>query len=344
MPSIIYQGQSYECKERESVLDCLTARGVVVPSSCHAGLCQTCMMHAVKGKVPEPAQAGLKATLAAQNYFLACSCYPEEDMEVALPDASAVKISATVVDVKPLNAEIACLQLKPVAEFNYLAGQFVNLYKDALTARSYSLASVPGTGEHLQFHIRKIPNGLVSNWVHETLKAGDNVEISSAVGDCFYVPGKSDQNILLIGTGSGLAPLYGIIRDALLQGHRGTIKLYHGCETVTALYLVSELRALAARHPNFSYTPCISGTPAPQSDVPGGYTSGMVLDIALAENPQLSGWRVFLCGHPLMVNTGKREVFFAGVSMQEIHADPFENALASSSQTNNSNTAPVTTA
>lgn len=326
MPRIIYGGQSYVCNKQESVLDCMTAHGVTIPSSCRSGLCQTCMMRAVKGKVPLAAQIGLKPTLAAQNYFLACSCYPEEDIEVALPASGIGKITATVVEVTPLNAEIVCVQLRPGVKQHYQAGQFINLYKDAVTARSYSLASVPEIDDYLQLHIRKVPNGLVSNWVHETLRAGDSVVISEATGDCFYVPGKADQNLLLIGTGSGLAPLYGIVRDALSQGHRGIIRLYHGCDTVAVLYLVQELRALAARYPNFSYTPCISGTGSAPSDVPGGYTSGMVLDIALAENPQLSGWRVFLCGNPQMVTTGKREVFFAGASMQEIYADPFENA------------------
>jgi len=333
MPRIIYDGQSYECKEQQSVLDCLTAHGVTVPSSCHAGICQTCMMQALKGNVPKSAQAGLKDSLTAQKFFLACSCYPDEDMEVMLPEAGVGKTTATVVDVTLLNAEIARLRLQPKAEFKYKAGQFTNIFKDAHTVRSYSLASVPGTDEYLQFHIRRIPNGLVSNWIHEYLKAGDEIEISNATGDCFYVPGNADQSILLIGTGSGLAPLYGIIRDALFQGHQGTIKLYHGCETPESLYLVNELRTLSSRYPNFSYTPCISGTCTPHNNVPGGYACGMVLDIALAENPELSSWRVFLCGHPRMVATGKKEVFFAGASMRDIYADPFENAAAASVQT-----------
>jgi ferredoxin-NADP reductase len=319
------------------VLNCLTAHGVPVPSSCHAGICQTCMMHAVNGKIPLSAQAGLKPTLAAQNYFLACSCYPEEDIEVSFPEAGVGKFSATVIDVKPLNSEVTCLQLRPETQIKYKPGQFISLFKDSVTARSYSLASVPAIEEHLQLHVRKVPKGLVSNWVHDELKAGDKLEISDAAGDCFYVAGNQDQNLLFIGTGSGLAPLYGIIRDSLLQGHQGSIKLYHGCETVDGLYLVKELRALSLRYPNFSYTPCISGSIASQDAASGNFAIGMVLDIALAENPQLSGWRVFLCGHPQMVNSGKREVFFAGASMQDIYADPFENALANSSQTSDRN-------
>lgn len=71
MPKVIYGGQSYECGE-QSVLDCLTAQGVHIPSFCHSGLCQTCMMLAISGNDPEKTKAILTDTLAVQNYFLSC--------------------------------------------------------------------------------------------------------------------------------------------------------------------------------------------------------------------------------------------------------------------------------
>lgn len=314
---VIYGGQSYECGE-QSVLDCLTAQGVPIPSSCHSGLCQTCMMQAVSGNVPEQAKAGLKDTLAAQNYFLACICHPQEDIEVVLPDAAMGKLEARVTGVEYLNADILGIRLKPSQPFEYRAGQFINFFKDATTARSYSLASVPALDEELFINVRRVPNGLVSGWIFDNLKAGDNVTISEAAGDCFYVSGNPEQNILLIGTGSGLAPLYGIIRDALRNGHKGKISLYHGSYNTEGFYLVEELRKLAQAHPNFSYVPCVSEGEAPQ-----GSKRGMVLDVALDDNPDLSGWRVFLCGHPDMVKSAQQKTFFAGASMRDISADPF---------------------
>jgi len=317
MPKVIYGGQSFECGE-QSVLVCLTAQGVQVPSSCHSGLCQTCMMQAVSGTVPEQSKAGLTDTLAAQNYFLPCVCYPQEDIEVVLPDANMGKLEAEITDVEYLNTDILGIWIKPSRPFTYKAGQFINFYKDATTARSYSLASVPALEDELFLNVRKVPNGLVSGWIFDNLKAGDTVTISEAAGDCFYVPGKPEQNILLIGTGSGLAPLYGIIRDALRNGHTGKISLYHGSYNVDGFYLVDELRMLAQAHANFSYIPCVSEGEAPQ-----GYAMGMVLDVALTDNPDLSGWRVFLCGHPEMVKSAQQKTFFAGASMREIFADPF---------------------
>ena len=317
MPKVIFGGQSYECGEL-SVLDCLTAQGVHVPSSCRSGVCQTCMMQVVSGSVPENAKSGLKDTLAAQNYFLPCICHPQEDIEVALPDVAVGKLQAQVSGVEYLNADILGIKLKPSRPFEYKAGQFINFFKDDTTSRSYSLASVPALEDELFLNVRKVPNGLVSGWIFDHLKAGNTVTISEALGDCFYVPGKPEQSILLIGTGSGLAPLYGILRDAIRNGHSGKIKLYHGSYNIDGFYLVAELRNLAQTYSNFSYFRCVS-----EGEAPEGYISGMVHEVALKDNPDLSGWRVFLCGHPEMVKSAQQKTFFAGASMRDIFADPF---------------------
>lgn len=317
MSRITYDGQSYECGPN-TVLETLAAYGVAIPSSCHSGLCQTCMMQATKGAVPDAAQAGLKPTLAAQGHFLACICHPQEDLHITLPSKGQNRITAHVSSIEKLNGDILGIRLKPARAFSYRAGQFINLYLDDTTARSYSLASVPALDDELYLNVRKVPGGLVSGWIFDQLKTGDSITISEAIGDCFYLPGKAEQNILLVGTGSGLAPLYGIIRDALLNGHRGKIKLYHGSYNAAGLYLVSELQRLAQTHANFTYVPCLS-----EQEAPSGYAQGMVLDVALRDNPDLTSWRVFLCGNPDMVNAAKRESYLAGAAMHDIHADPF---------------------
>jgi NAD(P)H-flavin reductase len=276
------------------------------------------MMQAVSGTVPEKSQAGLTDTLAAQNYFLPCVCFPLDDIEVKLPDADMGKLQAQVTGIEYLNADILGIKLKPSQPFAYKAGQFINIFKDEVTARSYSLASVPALEDELFLNVRKVPNGLMTGWIFDNLKVGHNVTISEAAGDCFYVTGKPEQSILLIGTGSGLAPLYGIIRDALSNGHKGKIALYHGSYNAEGFYLVDELRKLTQTHSNFSYVPCVSEGAAAE-----GYALGMVLDVALKNNPDLSGWRVFLCGHPEMVKSAQKKTFFAGASMRDIFADPF---------------------
>ena len=317
MPKVTYGGQSYDCEE-STVLDCLTAQGISVPSSCRSGLCQTCMMKVVSGNIPGKSRAGLSDALIAQNYFLPCVCNPEEDIEVILPDSTPGKIQVQVSSIEYLNANIIGIKLKPSLPFEYRPGQFINFFKDENTARSYSLASVPELEDDLFINVRKVPGGVVSGWISEHLKPGDTVTISAATGNCFYVSGNPEQNILLIGTGSGLAPLSGIIRAALHHGHQGKISLYHGSYTREGLYLTEELRNLAQSYSNFSYFPCVSGEATDEQ-----IRQGMVFDVAIQDNPSLKGWRVFLCGHPEMVKSAQRETFFAGASMRDILADPF---------------------
>ena len=60
--------------------------------------------------------------------------------------------------------------------------------------------------------------------------------------------------------------------------------------------------------------------------MPEGYIAGRANEVALQEHSDLSHWKVFLCGHPGMVNETKKKTFLAGASFQEILADPFEFA------------------
>ena len=324
MPKLIFNSKTYDCAENETVLDTLQGHGIAIPSSCRSGTCQTCMVRAVQGTPPKASQKGLKATLKAQNYFLACCCNPQEDLEVALPDTDAARIKVTVQSIQTLNHDIVSLGLQCDQPVEYRPGQFINLFKNSALGRSYSLASVPSYDPYLQLHIRKVPDGRVSGWVHDDLKLGDIVEISYPIGNCFYAPGDPAQGLLLIGTGSGLAPLYGIVRDALSQGHTGSIRLYHGGRNPQGLYLVDELRALALQYKNFTYTPCVSGAlPAA-----GGYATGRAPDVAMADIPKLSGWRIFLCGNPDMVKATKKKAFLTGAAMKDIYADAFTLAAA----------------
>jgi NAD(P)H-flavin reductase len=318
MVKIRFDGRSYDCGETQSVLEALTTHGAPIPSSCRNGICQTCLMQALCGELPADAQRGLKETQQQQNYFLACSCYPQSDLEVVLPDQMGTRAKAMVHSIEKLNAEIALVRLISESPLNYKPGQYINLFREDSLARCYSLASVPDDDYHLHLHVRRLPQGRMSSWIHDELKVGDALDISGAMGDCFYVPGNEDQPLLLIGTGSGLAPLYGIVRDALRARHVGQVALYHGSRSAADLYLMEELRELALRHPNFRYTPCVSG-----EEVPSGHAAGRALSVALSDTPSLKGWRVYVCGHPDMVATTKKKTFLAGASMKDIYSDSF---------------------
>lgn len=316
MASILFEDKTYDCNSGESVLDCLTRNGVLLPSSCRNGVCQTCMMHAVSGNIPEPAQKGLKDTLKIQGYFLACVCRPEQDLEIRQANTESMRHSGIVSAMELMNESVMRLRLRPIEPVEYQAGQFINLlHHDA--ARSYSLASLPGDGE-LELHVRHVPDGQVSSWIHQKLQLNDSIEFHGPAGDCFYVPGNPEQPLLLVGTGTGLAPLYGILRDAIARGHTGEIHLFHGSLHRDGLYLVDTLQYLASTHDNVHYIPCVL-----RGEAPEGGTIGAIDDVVINSLPKLNGWRSYLCGDPEIVRRLQSKIYLAGASMQEIHADAF---------------------
>jgi len=320
-PRLTFEGRQFERGEL-SLLDCLLGQGVAVPSACRAGVCQSCLMRVVGGEVPERARQGLSATQLARRLFLACQCYPTDDVEVARPDSALESHAADVVAVRALSEDIRELRLRPRGPYAYHAGQFLQLrggtpaLQDA--PRNYSLASVPGLDADLLLHVARVPGGRVSGWVFDAARPGDAVVVSESRGNCFHVPGSPARDLLLIGTGSGLAPLQAIARDALRQGHAGRVALFHGSRLARGLYLGDELAALGAAHGNFHFQPCVSDEPATAP-----IFAGTPLDAALQAHPDLGGWTVYLCGNPAMVESARLAVFLAGAGSAAIHADPF---------------------
>lgn len=313
--------QLVACQSGESLLDALLREEIEMSHGCHQGDCQSCMMRSLDSSPPIEAQHGLTDKLKEQNYFLSCLCYPQKTMRIAYRHHTDFVTYGTVNTKKNLNTETISLTLDIEDPFEYYAGQFVNLQREDGLVRSYSIANNSIHRKQLTFHIRRLVGGRFSGWVHEGLKIGDCLAVSEPQGLCYYQADKPEQPLLLIGTGSGLAPLAGIINEALHHGHQGDIHLYHGSRDVNGLYWVKEMQYLANAHESFYYTPCVS-----QDESTAPVITGRASNLAFNTLSDLKGWRVFLCGHPDMVNDSKRQAYLSGASLADICADPFHVA------------------
>ncbi len=314
---LIYKGQSLELLPDESVLECLLRHGEEVGYSCRSGHCQACL---VQGEgAPSDAQVGLKPTLIDQGYFLACQARPTTTIEV-LSTTSGERFETQVLDHTIISDGILQLRLDVPEGFDYRPGQFINICHPSGAIRSYSLASYHDES-FLELHIRKIESGLVSSWLHDEVQVGSSLTLQGPHGSCFYVGGKSDQTLILAGTGTGLAPLWGIARDALTQGHYGDIHLFQGALSSHRLYMRAELEKLESLTPNFKVHFCalenargrVSSTPIDE----------LARDVAKNETQA----RAFLCGDPNLVKKLQRSLFLSGLASQDILADPFLPAV-----------------
>jgi NAD(P)H-flavin reductase len=157
------------------------------------------------------------------------------------------------------------------------------------------------------------------------LSENQNAELAlrGPAGDCFYLKDRPEEPLLLAGTGTGLAPLIGIVRSALDSGHRAPIHLFHGSKERDGLYLSSELVELSQKHELLSYAESVLQLSKPMDNYGQGPDNKDLLSQVKEKFPSLRGYRVYLCGNPEFVYKMRKQCFLAGAAMQAIHSDPF---------------------
>ena len=158
----------------------------------------------------------------------------------------------------------------------------------------------------------------MSEWLHNEAQIGTRLWLQGPAGNCFYLPGNAEQPLLLAGAGTGLAPLYGIARDALRRGHTGPVWLFHGALTPSGLYLVEDLQKLERAWPNFHYVRSVL-----RDGESGKVELGPLDHCILQRFPKLAGWKGYVCGDPSLVNSLRKKLFLAGMASQAIYSDAF---------------------
>lgn len=316
---ITYQGRTHDVAEGKTVLEALLEAGEPIPNACLAGACGSCMLRVRSGPIPAEAQVGLRPALRALGYVFSCQCRPRAPMALD-PLGEGMLLPASVIAREALSGQVARVTLELAEPADMMAGQYVTLHRDGV-ARSFSLARV-GERQRLELHVRRTPGGAMSPYLCDAAKAGDELVVQGPFGQCVYMPDSPEQPLLLAGTGTGLSPLWGVLHDALAEGHVGPIHLFHGALSPEGLYLVDELRALAARHPNLHYRPSVV------TGASEGLEQGPLDAVVARHVPRTTGMRVFLCGAPDIVATLKRRVFLAGAALADIASDAFLPAVS----------------
>lgn len=303
-----YEGRKIQAAPGETVLDALLRSGEPVGHGCKAGVCQACLVRVLSGPVPAKARQGLALPVAQQGGALSCCLKVDEALDI-LPfrEEDLPRVAAKVARVRHLSPDVIEVRLE--APLDVRPGQFVRVKQEGIE-RAYSVAETTGS-EHA-FHIRLIPGGQMSAlWAQ--VQPGNLFTLQGPFGRSVYDPTHPDRPLLLIGSGTGLAPLWGVLNDALARGHRGAISLYHGAACSAGLYYRDELESVEGLH----YVPCVDEATHPRD------RHGSPLTLALQDYPDLTGYAVYLCGSPGLVHAAQKKCFLAGADMQDIFSDPY---------------------
>jgi len=309
-------GDDLEFHQGETVLHVLTRHGIPLPAVCRAGLCHACLLRVVHGDPGPAGRAVLDDAMQADGYFLACLARPASDLTVALAGADAFA-PAEVLSVRPAGSGVLRVRIRPRRRLDFRAGQHVALQAPGGIVRVYSIASLPAEArdEGIEFHVRLYPGGAMSDWLARANR-GDAIGLGRPGGSCYYRPDDPSCPLLLAGTGTGLAPLAAIARDAVGHGHAGPIIAVQG----------------GAGPGGRVGGPPTAGPAWPSAIRPRACLLSRGEDIVtavaaeLADLPRPADARAYLCGAPQVVAGMRRALFMGGLSLRRIHCDEFAPA------------------
>lgn len=318
MTELHYNDQVFHSKEDESVLDCLLRHDVDYPHACRSGACQACLMKTTDIPIESTWQEGLPDTLTSQGYFLACQAKPTNTLHLKNPDAAECEQQALITELSPLTHNVIRVKLLTEHLDNWTPGQYLNLLNPDGISRSYSIANIPAKEGYIELHIKLKEDGVMSQWLHNSATVDTMVRIRGPFGKCYYMnTDQSSFDILLVGTGTGLAPLLAIVKTALSEQHQGKITLIHGGCQDSDLYYAEELQTLASFYDNFEYVPCVLKTN-------GLYPEANIFDKTLCYlSPNIKNIQVYVCGPKETTNKLKTKVFLAGIPSAKIFSDAF---------------------
>lgn len=167
------------------------------------------------------------------------------------------KFSLKVIDIKKETSDSCTIYFKQpgLRKIRYLAGQYLTLIlriNGRLFYRPYSFSSAPAVDDFLGITVKRIQNGVVSNFIHENLKIGDVVEVLEPMGDFVCNRLLRPQNIFLWGVGSGITPLYSILKEKLGEDVQSISKVHlvYGNKNQESAIFYEQIKSLQLMFPD----------------------------------------------------------------------------------------------
>ena len=306
MPELSVGERHWSVPTGSNLLDALNQVGVAVPYSCRAGSCHACLVRC-QGEVEDTQPDALSPAQRQDGWRLACQCKVSGDLQVEAFDPMRDGLPAQVAGVDWLNPNVLRLRLQPERGLRYRAGQHLVLWAGQV-ARPYSLASLPQEDAFLEFHVDCREPGEFSDAARR-LVIGDRLRLGELRGGALqYDPDWQFRPLWLLASGTGLGPLWGVLREALRQDHQGDIRVIHLAHDAGGHYLAEPLADLAGSHPNLTVE----------------LWTAAELTLALAQLRLVSRQTLaLLCGHPASVEAFSKRLFLAGLPRNQLLADVF---------------------
>ena len=322
-----------EIDEAETVLEAAFRQGITLMHGCKEGQCAACKSFVLDGEIEldKYSNFALNDSERDEGFTLLCRThvYSDATIELVNYDEEMLRSSAPiqsmqtrVVAIDELTHDMVRLRVRLTqpSRATFAAGQYVDVtMPGTIETRALSMANAPSDGEHLEFIIKRYPGGRFSRLLEGELTVGAALDAKGPYGTC-TLRSASQRDLILVGGGAGMAPLWSLIHAVAESGSRRKIVFYYGARAARDLFYLDELRTLGERIPNFTFVIALSD-PAPADGWMG--ETGFISDVVERHERDLSDRDAYVCGPPPMVDAVLATLERHNVPIDRIFFDKF---------------------
>lgn len=297
--------KKFSCDSTTTIYEAAKASGIFLEHSCLTARCRSCVVKVTDGTTKDKLDDLVLTADEKQHFTLSCNAIPTSDVCLDVEDLVNITlyekkiVPAKIQSIEKLTPDVikVVLRLPPAANFAYNSGQYVNLIRSAIK-RSYSVASAYQATASLEFFIKKYENGLMSQYWFEQAKENDLLLMEGPLGS-FFLRETPKKNIILLATGTGIAPVRAILEQVAQQPEAyadKTFWLFFGARTLQDIFWEPTSIPLKKLH----FTKTLSREIA----IFEGF-KGYVQEAAMHANIDLANAQVYACGSNDMILAAK---------------------------------------
>lgn len=235
--------------------------------------------------------------------------------ESSVPDTRYHRIAVRAVVDETADTKSLVLDIPAdlAALFRYQPGQFLTLrlpVAGRLVPRCYSMSSTPGLDDAPRVTIKRVRDGRGSNWICDHVRAGDVLDVAPPAG--VFTPRSLDGDLLLFAGGSGITPVFSILRAALHHG-QDRITLVYANRDERSVIFRDALKALAHAHPGrlqvIHWLDSVQGVPV----------AAQLAGLARFDHAA----QVFICGPGPFMDAAVQAMQILGLPSEHVHVERF---------------------
>jgi len=318
-----------EVRDDEFVLDAALRQGVPLVYQCRSGSCSTCVGRMVSGSIEMVRDRALSLLVAeiAEGKRLLCSSHALATSVVRLQYPSSLiygeerrSFEARLTGVEwpvPSVAKLA-IAVDRRAHISFNAGQYVRIKVPGTEEwRSYSMCSTPRELPRMEFLVRIIPGGVMSEYLRQA-RPGERLQVEGPLGAFILHPGKGLH--VFVAGGTGLAPILAMIDEIRrASGPKPKLLLSFGCASDANFFYRDEIELRQWWIPQLEVR--LSADRVEDSN--SGLLQGTPVDAIGAEPITDLNASAYLCGPPPMIEAARRRLAELGMSPERIYAERF---------------------